>query len=74
MVIRKVKRAKIRLGKLGQLKILAERKVRMVELDIDVDDRTMDIMAKAGLRLIRNDKKALFNYAFTAALKNLIHK
>lgn len=62
------------MGKLGQLKILAERKVRMVELDIDVDDRTMDKVAKLGLRMIKRDKAALFNYAFVAALKNTIRK
>lgn len=62
------------MGKLGQIKILAERKVKMVELDIDADERTIDTMAKAGLRLIKNDRQALFNYAFVEALKNTIRK
>ena len=56
--------------KLGQIKILAERKVKMVEVDIDVDDKTIDRIAAVGLRLIRKDKTALFNYAFVKALEN----
>ena len=62
------------MGKLGQIKILAERNVRMVELDIDEDNKTIDRIAKIGLRMIRKDRAALFNYAFVAALKNTIRK
>ena len=36
------------MAKLGQIKILAERNVKMVELDIDVDDKTVDKIAKIG--------------------------
>ena len=74
MDIRKVKRGKVAVAKLGQIKILAERKVKMVELDIDVDNKTLDKIAKIGLRLIKKDKQALFNYAFIFALKNTIKK
>ena len=56
--------------KLGKIEILAERKVNMVELDVDVDDKTVDKVAAIGLRLIRKDKSALFNYAFVKALEN----
>ena len=62
------------MAKLGQIKILAERKVRMVELDIDVDNKTVDKIAKIGLRMIKNDKAALFNYAFVEALKRGLKK
>ena len=57
--------------KLGQIKILAERKVRMVELDVDVDSKTIDRIAGIGLKLIRKDKAALFNYAFCKAIENM---
>ena len=56
---------------LGQIKILAERKVRMVELDVDVDSKTIDRIAGIGLKLIRKDKAALFNYAFCKAIENM---
>lgn len=56
---------------LGQIKILAERKVRMVELDVDVDSKTIDRIAGIGLKLIRKDKTALFNYAFCKAIENV---
>lgn len=62
------------MAKLGQIKILAERKVKMVELDIDVDNKTVDKIAKIGLRMIRKDRQALFNYAFVEAIKRSIGK
>ena len=74
MVIRKIKRGEINMAKLGQIKILAERKVKMVELDIDVDNKTVDKIAKIGLRMIRKDRQALFNYAFVEAIKRSIGK
>jgi hypothetical protein len=74
MDIRKVKRGKIAMAKLGQIKILAERNVRMVELDIDVDNKTVDKIAKIGLQMIKKDKQALFNYAFVEAIKRSIGK
>ena len=71
MVIRKVKRGK---AGVGQIKIIAERNVGMVELDIDADNKTVDKIAKIGLQMIKKDKQALFNYAFGEALKNIIRK
>ena len=59
---------------MGQMKILAERKVTMVELDINVDNKTLNIFAKAGLREIKKDKSALFNYAFVNALRRGLKK
>lgn len=58
--------------KLGQIKILSERRFSMVELDVDVDEKTIDRIAAVGLRLIRKDKTALFNYAFVKALENAV--
>ena len=54
------------------IKILAERKVDYVELDLDVEDEAMAILVEAGLETIRNDKEALVNYAINRALKDLI--
>lgn len=60
------------IGELPAIKILAERKVDYVELDLDVDDKTMAILAQAGLETIRNDRDALVNYAINRALKDLV--
>lgn len=61
-----------KIGKLPAIKITAERKVDYVELDLDVDDEAVAVLAKAGLETIRNDKEALVNYAITKALKDLV--
>jgi len=61
-----------KIGKLPAIKIMAERKVDYVELDLDVDDEAVAVLAKAGLETIRNDKEALVNYAIVKALKDLI--
>lgn len=60
------------IGKLPAIKIVAERKVDYVELDLDVDDEAVAVLAKAGLETIRNDKEALVSYAINRALKDLI--
>jgi len=57
---------------LGQIKILAERKIEMIELDIEVDDKTRDIVCHAALREIISDGDALFNYGFNQAIKRFI--
>jgi len=60
------------IGKLPAIKIVAERKVDYVELDLDVDDKAVAVLAQAGLETIRNDKEALVSYAINRALKDLI--
>jgi hypothetical protein len=60
------------IGKLPAIKIIAERKVDYVELDLDVDDKAMAVLAKAGWEAIRKDKEALVNYAITKALIDLV--
>jgi len=57
---------------LGQIKILAEREVRMVELDIEVDDKTKQEVCHAAWCEISNDNDALFNYGFNQAIKRFI--
>ena len=56
--------------KLGVIKLLAEREVRSVEMDFDVDDETLDLIAKHAIHMIENDKPALFNYAMKKAFEN----
>ena len=57
------------MAELGHIKILAEREVRMVELELDIDDKVSEMLARAGLNLIRDDKKELAAYAFRKALE-----
>lgn len=65
----KIRKTKKQHGALGTIKILAEREVPYVELDLDVDDDTFNKIAKAGLIEIKRDKRALFNYALLKALE-----
>jgi len=65
-------RGKINMDGLGQIKILAERKIEMIELDIEVDDKTRDTVCHAALREITSDGDALFNYGFNQAIKRFI--
>ena len=58
--------------KLPVIKILAERKVDYVELDLDIDPKAMEVLVEAGLETIRNDREALVNYAINKALKDLV--
>jgi hypothetical protein len=60
------------IGKLPAIKIIAERKMDYVELDLDVDDEAVAVLAQAGLETIRNDKEALVSYAINKALTDLI--
>ena len=56
--------------KLGVIKIIGERKVKSVELDFDVDDETLDLIAKHAIYMIEKDKPALFEYAMRKAFEN----
>lgn len=57
---------------LGQIKILAERKVQMYEIDVDVDEETRKKVCYAAWCEISKDDDALFNYGFNQALKRFI--
>ena len=54
----------------GIIKILAERKVQMVEMDIDVDDGALDTIANCALEMIKEDKQELFGYAMRKAFES----
>ena len=60
--------------KLPEIKILAERKVEMVELDLDIDDRVHAVLVQAGWETIQKDKQALASYAFAEALKEFVKR
>jgi hypothetical protein len=65
-------RGEVNMDGLGKIQILAERKVEMVEIDIEVDDKTRDIVCHSALREITSDGDALFNYGFNQAIKRFI--
>ena len=65
----KIQKTKQNNKPLGLIKILAEREVPFVEMDLDVDSDTFNKIAKAGLIEIKRDKHALFNYAITKAIR-----
>jgi len=57
------------MAELGHIKILAERDVKMVEIDFDMDEKTIDMLAHAGLNLIKYDRQELASFAFRKALE-----
>lgn len=57
------------MDELGQIKIISERKVQMVELDLNMDEQTIDRMAHAGFNMIKYDRWELASYAFKKALE-----
>lgn len=59
---------------LPQITILSEKKVDYVEMDVDIPDQVLDEISAYGMKLIKGDKQALFNYAFTKMLEELCEK
>ena len=59
-------------GKLPSIRITAERKVDYVELDLDMDDEAVAVLAEAGWEAIQKDRDALVSYAITKALTDLV--
>ena len=60
------------MAELGHIKIKGERKVQMVELDLDMDEKTIDRLAHAGFNLIKYEKEDLAVYAFRKALEAMV--
>jgi hypothetical protein len=52
------------------IKILAERKVKMIELDVDIPKATKNILIDIAREYIVKDEKALLNYAFSKCVKD----
>jgi hypothetical protein len=55
---------------LPAIKILAERKIAMVELDVDMDSEAKKILMKIGKENILKDEKAIISYGFAYALRS----
>jgi hypothetical protein len=55
---------------LPTIKILAERKITMIELDVDMNDEAKKILVSIGTDKILKDEKTIINYGFTQALKS----
>jgi len=55
---------------LPAIKILAERKIAMVELDVDMDSEAKKILMKIGKENILKDEKAIISYGFAHALRS----
>lgn len=55
------------------IRIVAEKKVDMVELTLDMDDEVFEALAEAGRIEIQNDPNALANYAVSKGLEEFVH-
>jgi len=51
-----------------------EKIIKMVEIEIDLDEKTADYLVKYALKNIKNDKPSLINYAVNKILLEMIEK
>lgn len=54
------------------IQILAEREVKMVELDLDIPDKIAEDLYQYGRRHILLDRSHVINWAFNLGLKNFV--
>ncbi len=54
------------------MSITNERKIELIEFDIDLDDDLYKFLVKFGLEKIKEDKKELASYALNYILKEKI--
>lgn len=54
---------------LPTIKILATRKIKMVELDVDIPDNAKAVLLKMARVEILTDEKALLNWAFVKGIE-----
>lgn len=71
MKIEKIKKSKLPKD-IKTIRILAERKVTYVEMDMEAPDEIWKDLAEYGLKEIRKDKKELASCGFQRALENFI--
>jgi hypothetical protein len=69
--VRRAKK-KEKIDNLPKISILKTLQVKVTQMEIDVDDKLFEKFVKIGLAMVKNDKKALFNYAMNKALDNRI--
>lgn len=58
---------------LPTIKILAERKIKMVELDLDIPDEIGNQMYEYGRKHILLDRTHVINWVFNLAIKNAVN-
>lgn len=56
------------------IKVLAERKVKMVELDLDIPDKIAQEMYEYGRRHILLDRTHVINWVFNLAIINMVEE
>lgn len=56
----------------GTIRIMAERTVKYVEMDMEAPDKIWEELAEYGLKEIRKDKKELAGYGFRLVLEAFI--
>ncbi len=69
--IRKAKKNE-KIDNLPKISILKTLQVKVTQMELDVNDELFEKFVKIGLAMVKNDKKALFNYAMNKALDNRI--
>jgi hypothetical protein len=69
--VRKAKKNE-KIDNLPKISILKTLQVKVTQMELDVNDELFEKFAKIGLSMVKNDKKALFNYAMNKALDNRI--
>lgn len=57
---------------LPAIEILAEREVKMVELDLDIPDKIAEDMYQYGRKHIHLDRTHVINWVFNLGLKNFV--
>lgn len=57
----------------AHINIVSEKEVPYVELKVDMDEKTIDLLAEAALLEIQGDKDALVNYAFSRGLEEYVN-
>jgi hypothetical protein len=61
-------------SKLGKIVVKEFIPVDMVEMKLDTDDETFELVADMGLELIKDDKQELFGYAVKRAILDIVKR
>jgi hypothetical protein len=62
------------MDKLGQIKFLGEREVKMVEMKFDIDEVTADKLAAFGFNMIRYNRDELAGIALKQLLTEYVER
>jgi hypothetical protein len=62
------------MDKLGQIKFLGEREVKMVEMKFDIDEVTADKLAAFGLNMIKYNRDELAGIALKQLLTEYVER